>query len=118
MIGLDVEHRDDVPVVRPRGDIDAANAADVRDELTACLGRGTDRLVLDLSDTNYVDSAGIDMLFRLHERLRQRRAKLLLVIPTDSQLARLAEIVSLPEVVAVHGTVAEALGAGSLDAGA
>jgi anti-anti-sigma regulatory factor len=38
-------------------------------------------LIVDLSGTRYLDSAGIDMLFRLAQSLGQRRATLRLVIP-------------------------------------
>lgn len=111
MTGLEIERVDDVPVVRPRQDIDAANATQVREELIAFLDAGADGLVLDLGATRYLDSAGIDMLFRLNERLRHRRASLQLVIPSSSNLARVAEIVALPSVIPVHETVEEALAA-------
>ena len=110
MITLDIERIDDVPVARPRGDIDAASASRTRAELIECFDTGAaDDLVLDLSATRYVDSAGIDMLFRLSELLRQRRARLLLVIPPASSLARLATIVALPQAMPVHATVEQAL---------
>jgi anti-anti-sigma factor len=109
MVGLGVERLDDVPVARPRGDIDVANANQLRDELSDCLAHGGDSLVLDLSDTRYVDSAGLDMLFRLNERLRERRVQLLLVIPPGSQLARLVEIVALPRAVTVLPSLDEAM---------
>lgn len=109
MTGLDVERRDEVPVARPRGDIDVANALQVREELAACLHDGADCLVLDLTATRYVDSAGLDMLFRLGERLRQRRVRLLLVISPASQLARLANIVALPQALPVYDTLEAAL---------
>lgn len=109
MTGLDVERVNNVPVVRPRQDIDAANVAQVREELRSCLDKGADCLVLDLGATRYLDSAGIDMLFRLNERLRQRRARLLLVIPPGSQLTRLAEIAALPSAMPVHETVEAAI---------
>ena len=67
--------------------------------------------MVDLSETRYLDSAGIDMLFRLSERLRERRARLLLVIPQASQLARLARIVGLVRAVPSYETVEHALGA-------
>jgi len=111
------ERIDGVPVARPRADVDAANARQVRDELAACLG-GAEKLVLDLSETRYVDSVGIDMLFRLGELLRERRAALVLVIPHSSQLTRLAQIVALPSAFPVHETVEQALGACSQRTGA
>lgn len=117
MSRLVLERVDGVPVARPSEDIDAANARVLRDELAACL-QGADTLVLDLGATRYIDSAGIDMLFRLNELLRQRRATLLLVIPQSSQLTRLAQIVALPSVVAIHESVEQALGACSQQSGA
>ncbi len=111
MSGASVERHDGVPVVRPREDVDAANAAALRDQLADCVDPSTDRLIVDLSETRYLDSAGIDMLFRLAELLRQRRTKLLLVIPPESNLARVAEIVGLSRSMPVHGSLQEALGA-------
>jgi anti-anti-sigma factor len=107
----DIEHVDGVAVARPRGDIDTSNALPLRDDLADSLGSGTDELVLDLTSTRYVDSAGIDMLFRLAELMRQRRAILRLVITTGSQLDRLSDIVGLRSAVAVYDTVPEALAA-------
>jgi anti-anti-sigma factor len=108
---LRIETVDGVCVAHPREDIDAASARRVRDALAECLDEGGDDLVLDLSETRYIDSAGIDMLFRLSELLRERRARLELVIPRESNLARLATIVALPSVVPVHETVDNALAA-------
>jgi anti-anti-sigma factor len=112
VIGLSIEQLDDVAVATLRGDIDAANARRVQEELAGCMDSGATRLVLDLSHTSYVDSAGCDMLLRFSERLRQRRRMLLLVIPPASQLVRLAELVGLPQAIPVHGTLADALGVG------
>jgi anti-anti-sigma factor len=114
---LKVQRVQGVPVARSTEDIDAANAHVLREELAACL-QGADKLVLDLGATRYVDSAGIDMLFRLNELLHQRRVTLVLVIPQSSQLMRLAQIVALPSAMAIHETVEQALGAVSPQCGA
>jgi anti-anti-sigma factor len=106
---LELERLGNASVARPTIDIDASNALDIRDQLTSRLGGNLDHLVIDLSRVRYIDSAGLDMLFRLGERLRQRRARLMLVIPPDSQLLRLARIVGLPRAMGVFETVEEAL---------
>ncbi len=112
MTGLEIERRENVPVARAREeDIDAASARRLGDELAASLSGAAGQLVVDLGATRYVDSAGIEMLFRLSERLRQRRAKLLLVIPPGSNLLRLVEIVGLPRTIPVYDTVEDALDA-------
>jgi hypothetical protein len=49
------------------------------------------------------------VVFRLNERLRERRALLLLVVPPTSQVARLLDIVALPKAVAIYDTIESAL---------
>lgn len=106
---LDIEQIEGVPVARVNEDIDAANAPATRQKLAGALGPDALSLVIDLSAARYVDSAGIDMLLRLSNRLDHRRAKLILVIPEVSQLKRLVTIVGLPKAIAVHPTLAKAL---------
>jgi anti-anti-sigma factor len=109
MSPLEIERIDGVPIVRISEDIDAANAAITHQQLADALGPDASSLVIDLSETRYVDSAGIDMLLRLSGRLDHRRAKLILVIPDTSQLKRLASIVGLPNAAAIHPTLPAAL---------
>jgi anti-anti-sigma factor len=109
MSPLELERIDGVPIAHVREDIDAANAAVIQQQLADTLGPDASSLVVDLSKTRYLDSAGIDMLLRLGDRLDHRRAKLVLVIPETSQLKRLATIVGLPEAVAIHRALREAL---------
>jgi len=106
---LTIERMDGVVVATPRYDVDAAVAPAIREELAASLGSEAAGVVLNLSGTRYVDSAGLDMIFRLGERLAQGRSGLVVVIPERSQLERLAAIVALPQAVSVAGTVEEAV---------
>jgi anti-anti-sigma factor len=96
---------DGIPVARVTADIDAATAATVHERLAGALDPDTDCLIVDLSETRYLDSAGLDMLLRLNERLSHRRVTLMLVIPESSHVNRLATIVGLPQTVAVHSTL-------------
>ena len=105
MNSVAIERIDGVPVARVSDDIDAANAATVQAQLAEALGPDALSLIVDLSETRYVDSAGLDMLLRLSDRLDHRRAKLMLVIPETSQLNRLATIVGLPQAMPVHPTL-------------
>ena len=109
MSPLDLERIDGVPIAHVNEDIDAANATTTQQQLADALGPDASSLVIDLSETRYLDSAGIDMLLRLSDRLDHRRAKLILVIPDASQLKRLASIVGLPDAIAIHPTLPAAL---------
>jgi anti-sigma B factor antagonist len=107
---MQVELVDDAVIACPTEDIDTASARRLADALADCLDSDADHLILDLSEVRYLDSAGIDMLLRLGERLRQRRSHLSVVIPRSSPLTRVAEIVDLPAAMPVFATVADARG--------
>jgi anti-sigma B factor antagonist len=109
MSPLDIEKVDGVPIAHINDDIDAANVAATQQQLATALGPDALSLIINLSNTRYVDSAGIDMLLRLSNRLDHRRAKLVLVIPDASQLKRLATIVGLPNAIAIHPSLPAAL---------
>jgi anti-anti-sigma factor len=111
MSGMEVSRRGAVVIARPVDDIDAANADEVRMQLAATLDERTAALVLDLGSTGYIDSAGIDMLFRLATLLADRRTELRVVIPEGSHLRRVAEIVALPSAMPVDAGVEEAVAA-------
>jgi anti-sigma B factor antagonist len=107
----DIEQIDGVPIAYLKEDLDAANAGTVERRLAEAIGPDALGLVVDLSRVRYLDSAGIDMLLRLSDRLRRRRNKLILVIPASSQLKRLVTIVGLPDAIATHPSLDEALAA-------
>jgi anti-sigma B factor antagonist len=76
---VDVQRRDDVAVVLPRGELDVATA----DTLRAALERvdGAAHLVLDLRGLSFIDSTGLHMLAALHERAQREGFRLTLVAP-------------------------------------
>jgi anti-sigma B factor antagonist len=103
---LSIETRGPVVVARLRGDVDMSNAGQLRDELNAATRNDALGLVLDLSEVEYLDSAGIHLIHRLRDGLRTRGQQLRLVIPADSLVndtLRLAgldwdeEVVASPE---------------------
>ncbi len=106
---VEIERVDGTPIARVKADVDAANAAAVHELLAEGLNPDSECLIVDLTETRYLDSAGLDMLLRLAERLSHRRASLTVVIPEGSQLNRLVAIVGLPQVIPVHTTVSAAL---------
>ena len=78
---FDFEERGSVLVASINGEIDGSNASDLRLALADRLPSTASALVLDLSNTSYLDSAGIHTLFELGRRLAARRQSLRLVVP-------------------------------------
>jgi len=66
------------------GEIDHSNADDLASALTASLSNESHGLIVDLSGVDYLDSAGIQLIYRLRESLSARRQRLALVIPAKS----------------------------------
>jgi anti-anti-sigma factor len=97
-----------VVVATLAGEIDLANADTGEELLVAGVPSEADRLVLDLSDVTYLDSAGIRLILGVNERLHLRRQQLRLVVPTTAPIQRLIEITRLGVQVPIFATVAEA----------
>jgi len=98
-----------VPVAAIPVDVDVANAALVGEQLAGAVTHDAPCLVLDLTATRYLDSAGIDMLLKLAERLRNRRQALRLVVPEGSPLRRLLAVMGVDASLPVYASVTEAV---------
>ena len=103
------ERRGGLEVARVDGEIDASNVVWVENRLRALLTNQSDGLVVDLSPTAYLDSAGIALWFALAEDLRQHQQQLRLVVVADSSIARMVTLTGLDAVVPTHPTLQQAL---------
>jgi len=90
----------DTPVGEIVGEVDASNAGVVGGELRELVTNRSTRLIVDLTGTRYLDSAGINLLFGLSEELRLRQLELRLVVPDGSPVARMLRITGLRPVYA------------------
>ena len=80
----DVQFRSDddgVVVARITGEIDLSNGEELGAALMDAISNDTLGLVVDLSEVEHLDSAGIQLIYRLRETLRARGQTLQLVIP-------------------------------------
>jgi anti-anti-sigma factor len=68
-------------------------------------------IVIDLQEVSFMDSAGINVLFELAERLGARQQRVAVVLPERAVVRRVAELVGLGSSVSVCETVEEAVGA-------
>jgi anti-sigma B factor antagonist len=87
-------------VITVTGEIDLSNAASVRDAIGEVLP-DLPEVCVDLTGTEYLDSAGIAMLFLLAERLSYNRQELLLVVPPDAPIRAMIRLTKLDQVIRV-----------------
>ena len=71
-------------VARLTGEIDLSNSEALGTAITETTPKHMEAVILDLGGVDYLDSAGIRLIYRLREQLRGRGQILSLVIPADS----------------------------------
>src|SRR3954449_4550053 len=92
---LKLELQSDTPVARLIGEVDASNANGFAAELKEAVPNTAIGLVLDLSETTYIDSSGLHLIFDLADALRRRQQTLQLVVPPDTFVSDIMAAVSL-----------------------
>lgn len=108
---VDVDRRDDVMIAHVVGEVDLSNVSEVRSSLSNQMARELSCLLLDLSETTYLDSTGVRLLFELAEQLQSRRQELRLIVSDTALVRRVLVLTQVGEQVPFHSSVAEALDA-------
>jgi anti-sigma B factor antagonist len=105
-------------VLRVIGDADLHTAPRLREGLSELVESGVTTVVVDLSDTTFVDSMALGVLLGAGKRLRAEGRALELVV-TRPDIRRIFEITTLDRVFPLYATRAQALaGAGTDDGSA
>ena len=92
-------------LVSVSGEIDLSNVAAVMADISSSVRSESSLVIVDLSATTYLDSAGLAMLFRLDQRLGYSRQELCLVVPPESPVRRVLELTNLDGVIRVEDTI-------------
>ncbi|WP_410792309.1 STAS domain-containing protein [Kribbella sp. C-35] len=102
---VDARTSNGVHAVRICGEVDLTNATDVREAISRLASPDAPVIIVDLTETGYLDSSGIAMLFRLAERLTERRQQLRIVVPPNSPLRTALDLTNLPQAIPVQPTL-------------
>lgn len=109
--GLNSEPADgDRHVVAVRGEIDLFTAPELKAALGEAIESGRTRIVVDLSETTFLDSTALGVLIGTVKRLRSRDGRLT-IVNTDASIAKTFEITGLDQIFTIRGTRDEALAA-------
>ena len=100
---------DNVVVARLEGEVDMSNADDIGAAITARVSSDALGLVLDLAAVEYLDSAGIHVLFDLRERLTRRGQQIRLVLGPDAPISTALEYAGVQRTLGAAATVPDAL---------
>lgn len=103
-----VEAISGVPVVTAPEEIDITNAAGLRAALLEAAALGSGTLVVDMAQTQFCDSAGLNVLVRAHKRARAEGGELLLVI-SGAAVLRIFAVTGIDHLIATFPTLEQAL---------
>jgi anti-sigma B factor antagonist len=91
------------------GEVDLSNATRICDAIGEATPNTALGVVLDMSRVDYLDSAGIHLIYRLRENLRARGQQLMLAIPADSPVQDSLRLAGVTQYLPIAASVDEAL---------
>jgi len=92
---IQFEEHEGRPVAQIRGEIDMSNVTDLSMTLQNTVEQSAPGLVIDFTETQYLDSAWLHFIFDLGKKLRDRGQRLYLVVPPGSHVAAVLDIVNV-----------------------
>src|ERR671933_250696 len=104
---LGIEKNNGSCVIRLAGELDLYNADAVRQALFDAASECPDRLVVDLSEVEFIDSTALGVLIEARTKLENRKAFLLAAPGLETR--RALQISGLDRHFTVHDTVPDAL---------
>jgi anti-sigma B factor antagonist len=117
-IEFEIEDRrvgDDTHIVAVAGEIDLFTAPEFKQRMSELIDAGRSRLVVDLSETTFIDSSSLGVLIGAHRRLRARGGRLL-VACDHAPILKTFRVTGLDGVFTLAPSVEEALAAPDPDA--
>jgi anti-sigma B factor antagonist len=98
----------DTALVELEGQIDLHTAPQLKEHLLGAIDEGAANIVVDLSETSFIDSMTLGVLLGAVKRLRPRGGQLRIVC-TDPSIRKIFEITLLDRVFSLHESRDEAL---------
>ena len=98
----------DVWVIALTGEIDLYTAPEFKQQLIDVIAQGAKHVVVDLTETTFIDSTTLGVLVGGVKRLRPSDGQLSIVC-SDRNITKIFEITGLNRVFTIHGDRAEAL---------
>ena len=97
-------------VISLAGEVDLYTAPEFKQQLLEVIGQGAKHVIVDFSNTTFIDSTTLGVLVGGVKRLRTNDGQLTLVC-TDRNITKIFEITGLDRVFSIYGSRDEAVAA-------
>jgi anti-sigma B factor antagonist len=118
-IEFDIEDRrvdDQTHVVAVRGEIDLFTAPEFKQHVSAPIDAGVPHVVVDLSQTTFIDSSSLGVLIGAHRRLKLRGGSLVIVCENEP-IIKTFRITGLDGVFTLVPSLGDAVNGGAVSTG-
>ncbi len=102
-------------IVSVAGEIDLFTAPEFKQRVSAPIDEGRTHVIVDLTETTFIDSSSLGVLIGAHRRLRRLEGALVIVCSNDS-IVKTFRITGLDGVFTIVGTLDEALNGNAVGA--
>ena len=99
---------EDTHVIAVTGEIDLFTAPEFKQRMSQLIDAGRSRLVVDLSETTFIDSSSLGVLIGAHRRLKTRGGRLIVACSNDT-IVKTFRITGLDGVFTLVASVEDAL---------
>lgn len=109
-ITLASREQDGYSITEVTGEVDVYTAPQLDEALSAVVEGGHNKLIVDLSAVDFLDSTGLGVLVKALKRVRENGGSLAVVTTTD-RITKVFRITGLDAAIGLFGSVDEAVGA-------
>ena len=102
------ERRADVLILRVIGKLDAATSKALEDKILPVIAAGQERLVVELSQLEYISSAGLRVFILAAKRMEESKGKMILSSLKDS-VKQVFDIAGFSSFLCLAGSTEEAI---------
>jgi anti-sigma B factor antagonist len=99
---------DAIVVIGLKGEVDLYTCPELKQELLRVINDGATTIVVDLTETTFIDSTGLGVLIRGVERLKTEGGRLA-VVCVDPNMVKVFEVTGLNRVFSISSSQEEAL---------
>ena len=103
-------------IVAVAGEIDLFTAPEFKQRVSAPIDAGSTFVIVDLTETTFIDSSSLGVLIGAHRRLRRQGGRLVIVCTNDA-ITKTFRITGLDGVFRIVATLEEALSGDAVGAG-
>jgi anti-sigma B factor antagonist len=103
-ISIDVKEKESVLAVKVNGEIDAYTAPQLREKLFPLSEKEGVKMVVDLSEVNYMDSTGLGVFVGVFKNVRAHNGEFK-IVGLSERLQRLFEITGLADIIDINSQI-------------